>query len=704
MAESQGQETAGVCGEAVDFLRLVADADSFNRAEALDDLKFGAGDQWPVDIQNSRQLEARPCLTINETDSFIRQICNQQRQQRPRGKAHPVNSTSDPKIAEVITGIGRHIENNSDADNAYDIGFEFAVRMGWGYWRIITDYVLESSFDQDIYVKPVDNPFTVYFDPNSTLPDGSDADRCLITDLMTKEAFRQQYPGANDGQFSQRATGDIDPQWVTLEDIRLAEYFKVERAKHKLIRLSDGTTLWDDEMPPAALLAQAQVTVIGDRDSYKREVWWSKVTAFEELERKKLDGRWIPVVPVYGFQLTIEGKRRKWGLIHNAKDPQRMINFWQTSITESIALAPKAKWLIAEGQDEGFENDFAQANVKSAAVLRYKPTTVSGREVAPPSRIAPEMPPAGAIQAAMDSTRNLQRVVGIFDPATKPNGNQSGKALEAERMQSEMSNYHFYDNLTRSIKHTWRIFLDLTPKVYDTPGRVMRVIGEDGKPDLVTLNEKKEGDAANKILNDVTVGTYDVVMETGPGFNTKRQEGVAAFTELMKGPLGEIVAQAGSDIAVRMIDAPQMDILADRLAAANPLAQIDEKLDIPPQVQMKLKQQEQQIQQMGQALQQAGIEIKFGLKKEEMKQAGETKRALMKETNDAHEREITQKQKQHDTEVYALSAQNVAEINGLVKLLTTHLANAQAVKTFEHQAGMQDKELEAKSRETETVQ
>ena len=689
--------------EAVDFLRLVSDADSRNRAEALEDLRFSLGDQWPVEIQNSRQLEARPCLTINETDTYIRQVCNQQRQQRPRGKAHAVNNSADEKIAEIITGIGRHIENISDADHAYDVAFEHSVRMGWGYFRIVTDYVREDSFDQEIYIQSVLNPFTVYYDPNATMPDGSDAEKCLITDLVPRETFRRLYPDADESQFNERATGDSTTDWITKEDIRIAEYFRVEKSKQKLIMLSDGITAWQDELPPNEMLAAANVKVIGEREAWRRKVNWYKVTAFNILEQKEWAGRYIPVIPVYGSQVIIDGRLMRYGMVRNAKDPQRMLNFWETSITESIALAPKAKWLIAEGQDEGYENDFAQANIKAAAVLRYKRTDVNGQPADPPQRIAPEMPPAGAIQAAMGSYQNLQRVLGVFDPAIQSNGNKSGKALNAEQQQSDMSTFHYYDNLTRSIKYGWRQILDLIPKVYDAK-RVMRIIGEDGKGSLVTINDKQ---ATGEVLNDVTVGQYNVVMDVGPGYNSKRQETLATFQGLMQGPMGEMVAKVGADLAVRMIDAPGMEILADRLAAANPLAQIDEKSDIPPQAQMMIKNLQAELQKNQQQVQQLTALVKSRADIEVMREKAETHREEMRQKGDAEERRITQAQKQHDTETYALTAQNVAEINGLVRLLTSKTEHAhrlrEMIQEFEHTTRLQDAQLTMKSDQNETV-
>lgn len=696
--------------EAVEFLRQANEAESDNRGKAVEALKFRYGEQWPQYAINSRGNE-RPQLTINETNTYIKKVCNLQRQQRPRGKASPVDSFADPKIAKVITGLGRHVEVNSDADNAYDTAFDFAATIGWGYWRLRTDYISEDSFNQDVFIDVIDNPLTVYFDPNAKLPDGSDAEGGLITDMMRKDVFKKQYPDAQLSGFVDRGAGDVDANWMTEHDIRLAEYFKIERKKAKLVMLTDGTVLWDDQLPMIQrLMAVAGVGVQGDRESFKRVVKWCKQTAFDVLEEKTLPGRWIPIVPVYWTSVIIDGKRNLRGLVWDAMDPQRMVNFWQTSITESIALAPKAKWLIAEGQDEGHENEFKNANLSSSPTLRYKPTDVSGKPVPPPSRIQPEPPPAGALEAAFLASQNLSRVLGIFDPAVRGGAqHKSDKTLNAERGQSEMANFDGYDNLTRSIKHTWRIMLSWFPSTYDTQ-RVQRIIGEDGREQMVTLNEKtqeqgSDGQAIEKVLNDVTVGNYDVVMQTGPGYDTRRQEGVQATIELMATPLGEKVAAVADDLIVRNMDFPGAEDIADRLAAANPLAQIDQKSDIPPPVQMKMLGMQQTIKQLTGQLQQAGIEIKYRLRQTEIKEDGATKRALMKETNDAHEREITRAQKQHDTETYALTAQNVAEINAIAKLLTSNKAEAHEMRkllaTFDHERDQMDRQAAQKASETE---
>jgi len=674
VADSQSD---GRIEEAKQFLRLCNDSDSNNRAEALDDVRFAAGDQWPVDVQNSRVLEARPCLTINKVDAYIRQICNQQRQQRPRIKVHGMNNDSDAKVAEIITGITRHIENQSDADQAYDHAFEYCVKMGWGYWRVTTDYVRDDSFDQEIYIKRIENPFSVYFDPNSVEPDGSDAEKCLVTTVVSKAVFKKMYPNAEDTQgFSSRGTGDTESEWVTKEDIRIAEYFYTEREKAMIIQLSDGTTGYSDEMPSKEALAAAGITVIDKRDTWRKKIKWCKLTAMQILEEGEWAGKFIPIVPVYGQEVRVDDKHKKFGLVRMAKDPQRMYNYWSTALTETVALAPKAKWLLAEGQDEGHENEWAMANIKAMPVLRYKQTDIEGRIAPAPTRLQPEPPPAGVMTALQGMNQDLQAVVGIFDPGQLPQGMQSGKSLQGQQAQADMTNFHYYDNLTRSIRHTGRIILDLIPKIYDRQ-RVMRIIGDDGKPEMVTINEQGQDEqGVSKVLNDVTVGEYDVVMETGPGYNSKRQEAVDSMMSLLGAD--PTLMQTAGDLIFRNMDFPGAEVIADRLAAANPMAQIDDKSPIPPQVQMQLAQSKQMIQQLQQQIQAEEMDKKYRATVQQQVQEAETEREKMRLQVKREDTQMRTDTTAHDTVIKTQTQLEVEQLKAQVAILLAGMDRHQA--------------------------
>jgi hypothetical protein len=654
--------------DAQKFLRFSNDADSYNRQDALDDLKFSSGDQWPVEVQNSRNLEARPCLTINKLDGFIRQVCNQQRQARPRMKAHSMNSAANAKVADILTGIFKHIEVNSDADAAYDTAFEFAVRMGWGYWRVVTDYVREDSFDQEIYIKPIPNPFTVYFDPNSQMPDGSDAETCLITEVMSKKDFKAQYPNADDGaNFNNRGTGDADADWIMKEDIRVAEWWYTERKKTKLLLLSDGTQVYKDDAPDEAILAAAGIMVVAERETMRKTIKWAKLTGMEVLEESTWAGKYIPIVPVYGQQIVVDDKRKKYGLVRMAKDPQRMYNYWRTALTESVALAPKAKWLLAEGQDEGHENEWNLANVKATPVLRYKQKDIEGQPAPIPTRLQPEPPPAGIVEATSAINNDLQTVVGIFDPNQFTQGNLSGKAIRGQQMQIDLSNFHYYDNLTRSLKQTGRIILDLIPKIYDKE-RVMRIIGYDNRPEMVTINQRiVDEQGAEKILNDVTVGEYDVYMDTGPGYQSKRQEAVEAMIPLLQA--NPELFQAAGDLVFRNMDFPGADVIADRLAAVNPMAQIDEKADIPPQVQMQLMASQKQVADLQQQIAALTLNLQHQTDVQRMKEEGQTRRKLMDVTSRAFNTETINEAKVNQDILKSVTDQNRTELDAITKLL-----------------------------------
>ena len=663
--------------DAIQFLQFANEADQMNRSEALEDLKFAAGDQWPVEIQNSRVLEARPCLTVNKVDAYCRQLTNQMRQQRPRIKVHGMNNESDAKMAQIIQGICRHIEVQSDADQAYDKAGDFAVRMGWGYWRVTTDYVKDDSFDQDIFIKAIDNPFTVYFDPNSVAPDGSDAEKVLITTVISKDNFKKMYPNAELQQgFTMRGTGDSNPEWVMKEDIRLAEYFYVDRTPIKIHLLSDGSSVKSKDLPPQDVLDAAGITIVESRDSHEKKIKWCKLTSMEVLEEGEWAGKYIPIVPVFGQETVVENKKKKFGIVRMAKDPQRMYNFWQTSLTESVALAPKAKWLLAEGQDEGHENEWAMANIKSMPVLRYKQKDIDGQPAPPPQRLQPEPPPAGIMAAAQAMTTDLMQVVGIFDPAQLPQGNISGKALQGQQQQVDLTNFHYYDNLTRSIRQTGRIILDLIPHIYDRE-RVMRIIGDDGKPEILTINQYgQDEEGINKILNDVTVGEFDIVMDTGPGYNSKRQEAVESMMALFAADPA-LIQQAG-DLLVRNMDFPGADTIADRLAVNNPLAKVDDKSKVPPRIQMELQKSQATIQQLQQQMQQMQQFIKQRQDIEGVKQDAETKRKLMDVTVKAHDTEMREATSKRNTDVDNDTKIQVEELKAQVAMLLARMDHEQA--------------------------
>jgi hypothetical protein len=513
--------------------------------------------------------------------------------------------------------------------------------------------------------------------------------------MMSKEKFRKLYPKCDDGtSFTQRGTGDAQSEWITKEDIRIAEYFYVQRESATLYQLSDGTSKFAEGSDFFKRLEMAGLEIVDKRPSYKRTVKWKKLTAIEVIEEREWPGTYIPVVPVYGRHVVIGDKKHKFGMVRHAKDAQRMYNFWQTTITESVALAPKAKWIMAEGQDEGHESEWAGANVKSYPLLRYKQTDIDGQPAPPPQRLQPEPPPTGVMAAAQSINQDISTLMGIYDPSQQLPGNMSGKALNGQQQQVDLTNFDFYDNLTKSIQHTGKIILDLIPHVYDSQ-RVMRIIGPDGKPDLVGINQpQQDAQGVYTVMHDMSVGKYDVVMDTGPGYNSKRQEAVESMVDMLK--VDPALMQQAGDLIFRNMDFPGADIIADRLAAANPLAQIDEKSPIPPQVQMQLKNAQAQMQKMALEMQQMRLAMKQRSDIEQVKQDAETKRTLIKETNRAHDLELRDQERHADMKLRTDTAAHDTVLKTQTQIEIEHIKGQFALML----AQLDERSLRAASAET----
>jgi len=680
--DANAEEDKDIIQAAVNFLHSSQEASAENRRMYLNARKFRAGQQWPPEIQQSRLLEQRPCLTINKLDAYCLQVCNNERQQRPRIKVDPTGNAATKKKADVIKGLIRHIESTRNgAQVAYTTGFDSTITGGWGYWRILADYLDDNSFDQELYLAPIENTLSCYDDPNDTSLDGSGQEEFLIADDIPKAEFAKLYPDANTGQnFTAQGTGDGTADWITKDNIRVAEYFRIKRTEDTLYQLSDGSSAWGGEIGKVE-----DLQFLAKRKVMRRKVQWFKVTASDVLERRDLKGKYIPIVKMTGKVEIIDGKRLLSGLVKNAMDPQRAFNFWRTAMTETVALAPKAKWLIAEGQDEGHEGEWAQANTSAKATLRYKPTDVAGNPAPPPQRLQPEPPPEGAMVMANSVGDDLTSVLGIVDPAMRIGGNVSGKALQSERLQSDNSTFHYYDNETISIAQTGRILLDLIPYYYSGP-RTVRIIGDDGQSTLQAINDIDE--------HDITVGAYDVVMDTGPGYSTKRQEAVDSMMPLMQS--NEDLFKVTGDLLFRNMDFPGAEVIADRLAAANPLAQIDDQSEIPPQVQMQLQQTQATIKQLQEALQSAEMEKKYRLDVESVRQDGENRRALMESQTKIHNNDNDNAAWMHDVAVKSQTSLSVAEINAVRDLLKTRTTNQHEVEQMERASNREDMQLKQK--------
>ena len=603
-----------------DRMTLAISAWSETREDELEDLRFYAGSpsnhwQWPADVLATRgsvqgqSINARPTLTINKLPQHVRQVTNDQRQNRPSGKVIPADDKGDVEVAEIFDGIVRHIEYISDADVAYDTACENQVAYGEGYIRILTEYTDPTSFDQDIKIGRVRNSFSVYMDPMIQDPCGSDAQWCFVTEDIPKDEYERQFPNAQPiSSLQDQGVGDQSvSQWVNDETVRVADYYYIEHTK-KTLNLYYGNVSALSGSPEDKQMVALGMKPIRSREVDIKQVKYCKINGFEVLERNDWAGSHIPVVRVIGNEFEVDGRLYLSGIVRNAKDAQRMYNYWTSQEAEMLALAPKAPFIGYGGQFEGYENQWKTANTTNWPYLEVNPDVTDGQggTLPLPQRSQPPMAQNGLIQAKMGASDDIKGATGQYDSSLGATSNErSGKAILARERQADTGTYHYVDNLARAVRCVTRQLVDLIPKIYDTE-RIARIIGEDGTSDMARVNPDQpepvkkivdeRGIVIQKVYN-LGVGKYDVCVTTGPSYMTKRQESLNAMTELLQGN-PELWAVAG-DLFIKNMDWPGAQEMAKRFAKT-----IDPKLLGDEDESPEMQAAKQQMQAMGQEMEQ----------------------------------------------------------------------------------------------------
>lgn len=569
--------------------KTAQDAYSEQRQQAREDFQFRAGDQWPDQIRQERQSQGRPCLSINKLPQFIKQIVNNQKINRPSINVNPNDSAADIAIARVLQAIIKNIESRSMAENAYDTAFDSAVTCGEGYFRIITEYADELSFDQEISIRAIDNCFSVYLDPDFK-SDLTGINWAFITDDMERADFERLYPNSECASGSMFVnTGD---SWIREDQVRVAEYFYIDYEEIDIVLTKSGMTMKksDYETHEGQVTAE-QDPIVRERTSRKPIVRWVKTNGHEILERTVFPGAIIPIVPVFADTYIKEGKRMFEGIIRQAKDAQRAYNFWYSAETEMIALAPKATYIGVEGQFEGHEGQWANANSLNLPYLEYKPVSSGGQQAPAPVRTQFDPQIQSITLAKQSANEDLKSTTGIYDPslgAGKPEA--SGRALITKQRQGEMNNFMYGDNLCKALKHAGGILVGMIPPVYDTK-RVIRIVGDvNEKDEVIVINSFDE---ETPIFLDI--GKYAVEISIGPYGENQRQDAIDSMLALMQVD-PNLVGIIG-DIFVSKMDWDGASKVAERMKIMLPAPLQEGNQELPPEVQAQVAKAQMEYEQ-----------------------------------------------------------------------------------------------------------
>lgn len=609
------EETRNFLDLAMKRLKRAVDAEDHNRKAAIEDLKFLNGEQWDAKERQKRSQDGRPALMINLLPKYVDQVTGDERHNRPQVKIRPKDSRSDVQIAKIRESLVRDIEYNSSADSIYDQACDMQVSCGIGAWRVLTRYTEDNPFLQEIYLRSLPNPFLVYLDPSAKDANYADAKWGFILEKIPKDEFEERYPKASASASSDSmkvGQGLGYENWYLENLVTVAEYFVKEEKEVWFYQQADGKVFDQDAVDKmlaeweaknnAHLGAGGPPEAAPPKPSFvqKRKVTTNKlqhyiITASEILEGPtKVAGKYIPIVLILGKERNIEGKTYRRGLIRDAKDPQKLVNYWETSTAETVALAPKAPWIGTAKQFEGFETDYAIANQENLPFLKYNPDVSAGVLAPPPARNHPGDPPIALFTQRASAHENLKQVIGMFAADIGDRGREVSKAAITQRQKpGDIGTYAFLDNLAKGIAYSGKIINEMIPEVYDTE-RDIRLRNMDGTETSVPINttvgsamnaikanpEWYKGMDPNKLqqavakhgekasFNDISVGRYSVVVTVGPSYATQRQESVENLFRLTQ--TSPKLMQLAADLIVENMDFKDADKLAMRFRRTLP--------------------------------------------------------------------------------------------------------------------------------------
>lgn len=589
---------------------FVAKAEKDVRTAALDDIKFRTGDQWPDDIKKARG--DRPIITINRIPQFIRQVTNQQRQSRPAILISPSDSDATVDVANVLQSLIRNIEVSSNAEVAYDTALNSAVGSSFGYIRILSRYI-QGSFEQELYIQRVKNPFLIYVDPSCQEADYSDMNYAFVMTEFDKDAYKDKYPNTELSKMPDwKSLGDNSNGWVEDDGCRVVEYFERVMKPYTLVLLSDGsavrksTIVVDDD---GSFLLPGGLSIVNEREDFEYEVRWYKTNGIEIIDQTIWPGSHIPIVPVLGDEIDVNGKKVIESVTRYSKDPQRMFNYWAATETEAIASTPRAPYIGYAGQFEGREDKWGKANATNYGYLEVNPVVKNGQVLPLPQRNTFE-PAIAAISAARaQSVDDLKATTGIYDASLGGRSNEnSARAIVARDNQSDTGTYHYGDNLNRAIRMVGIILVEVIPFFYDTP-RIVKIIGKDDESSMIAINQiiMEDGQEKAYMLNK---GKYAVIVEAGKSHASKRIESAEAMVQLTQSY--PALMQIAGDVMVKNMDWPDAKEVAERLKKTLP-KELQEpeyvtlpnghrvlkgEQPLPPQVQQMIQQGKQMIEQL----------------------------------------------------------------------------------------------------------
>lgn len=544
------------------MLKESQEADRDNREAAREAHLFidKRDGQWEPNWWNASQ--GKPRYTFDMTGPIVDVVAGEIERADFGISITPSGGEASKDDAKLFSGIVRNIEDQSGAVDTYNIAARNMVTSGIDGWMIVQKYLDDDSFDQELAIEPIANFIdSVWLGPFKK-PDAADMEWCVVLEAISKDEYLQRF-GDDKKCISVGDGRQTQAYYNKLDQVVIGNIFYIKEEPRELVLTQSGRVL-DAEESKDVLdeLGAAGDPVVKTRKRVKREVYSRLFDGSGWLnEEQETVFSEIPVIPAIANFKILENKVIYRGIVEKLLDPQRVFNYSKSREIEEGALAPRAKYWMTRKQAAGEEETLETLNTNSDPVQFFTPDPENPG--APQQNGGAQINP-GLVSLSADMRTVFQQAASLFAASMGDNpGLQSGVAIKRLQDKGDVGTTKYFKAVERAIARTARILVDAIPKVF-TEERELRILGEDGAADIRKVNQPVFDRQSGKmvILNDLSRGKFSVSCSSGPSFQSRQQETVAAITEIAA--VDPSVIQMGSDILFNNLSSPGMDLIAQR--------------------------------------------------------------------------------------------------------------------------------------------
>ena len=520
------------------------------RLQCLQDRRFYsiAGAQWEGPL--GEQFENKPRFEVNKIHMSVIRIINEYRNNRIAVDFVSKDGSENDKLAEACNGLYRADEQDSVADEAFDNAFEEGVGGGYGAWRLRTTYEDDEDDDnekQRIRIEPIyDADSSVFFDLDAKKQDKSDAKYCFVLYSMTRASYIDEYD--DDPASWPNIIHQSQFDWNTPDVVYVAEYYRVEEVR-ETIRIFQTIEGEEERYTQADFDAdetlEETLFSLGTIELRQKRVKRRKIHKYIMSGGGILEdagyiaGKNIPIVPYYGKRWFVDNVERCMGHVRLAKDPQRLKNMQLSKLGEISALSSIEKPILMPEQVAGHQIMWAEDNIRNYPYLLVNPITGPNGETQASGPVAytksAAIPPAMAALLQLTEI-DMAEILGNNQQAEKMVPNISGKAVELIQTRLDMQSFIYMTNMAKSMRRCGEIWLSMAKDIYVEEKRKMKAIDQMDQVSSIELMkpiiDQETGELAYE--NDLSKATFDVSVDVGPSFTSRRDATVRALTGMMQ--------------------------------------------------------------------------------------------------------------------------------------------------------------------------